>query len=78
MDGSGYPNGLQGEEILPEAGILAVSDVVESIQSHRPYRPALGVNVALEEIEQNRGTKYAPEVVDACLRLFHEQRFNFE
>ena len=75
MDGSGYPRKLKGDEILMEARILAVSDVVESMASHRPYRPALGLNAALQEIENNRGTLYDPEVVDACLKLFHEKGY---
>ncbi len=78
MDGSGYPRGLVGEEILLEARILAVADVVEAMSSHRPYRPALGIDKALEEISQNRGVLYDPEVVDACLRLFAEKGFRLE
>lgn len=77
LDGTGYPRGLRGRNILPEARILAVADVVESIQSHRPYRPALGMEVALEEIESHKGSRYDPDVVDACLRLFQEDRFSF-
>ena len=77
-DGSGYPQGLSGEEILLEARILAVADVVEAISSHRPYRAALGIKMALKEISQNRGTLYDPEVVDACVKLFAEKRFDFE
>ena len=78
IDGSGYPGGLRGEEILLEARIIAVADVVEAIASHRPYRPALGIDIALEEILQNKGILYDPQVVDACLRLFREKRFGFE
>jgi PAS domain S-box-containing protein len=78
MDGSGYPQGLSGEEILLEARILAVADVVEAMASHRPYRSALGIEKALEEISQNRGILYDPEVVDACLKLFTEKGFRFE
>jgi PAS domain S-box-containing protein len=77
MNGSGYPQGLSGEEILLEAKILAVADVVEAMASSRPYRPALGVDKALEEVSQNKGILYDPEVVDACLRLFTEKRFTF-
>jgi len=77
-DGSGYPKGLKGDEILMEARILGVADVVEAMSSHRPYRPALGIDKALEEISQNRGILYDPEVVDACLRLFKEKEFKFE
>jgi PAS domain S-box-containing protein/putative nucleotidyltransferase with HDIG domain len=72
MDGSGYPQGLMGNDILLEARILAVADVVEAMSSRRPYREALGVNKALEEIEENRGKSYDPQVVDACLNLFAE------
>ena len=78
MDGSGYPRGLKGEEILIEARILAVADVVESMASHRPYRPALGLAAALEEIENNKRTLYDADAVDACLRLFREKGFKFE
>ena len=78
MDGSGYPQGLKAKEIMLEARILAVADVVEAMASHRPYRPALGVEQALEEIAQNKGTLYGPEVADACLRLFAEERFEFQ
>ncbi len=77
MNGSGYPNGLVGDQTLLESRILAVADVVESMASHRPYRPALGLNAALEEIEKNRGTIYDADVVDACLRLIREKRFQF-
>jgi PAS domain S-box-containing protein/putative nucleotidyltransferase with HDIG domain len=70
MDGSGYPLALSGKDILLEARILAVADVVEAIASHRPYRPSLGIDKALEEIAQNRGTIYDSNVVDACIRLF--------
>ena len=69
LDGSGYPDGLTGEAILPEARILAVADVVEAIHSHRPYRPGLGIDAALEELRKQRGTLYDPQAVDACLRL---------
>jgi PAS domain S-box-containing protein len=77
MDGSDYPRGLKGEEIMMEARIIAVADVVESMASHRPYRAALGLNVALEEIEKNRGTLYDGAVVDTCLRLFREKEYRF-
>ena len=75
MDGSGYPNGISGENILLEARILAVADVVEAMASHRPYRAALGINLALNEILKNRGSFYDPKVVDACLRLFNEKGY---
>jgi len=72
LDGTGYPQGLKGDEILLEARIIAVADVVESMTSHRPYRPGLGIDVALAEIEKNRGVLYDPQVVDACIKLFRE------
>jgi PAS domain S-box-containing protein/putative nucleotidyltransferase with HDIG domain len=75
MDGSGYPNGISGENILLEARILAVADVVEAMASHRPYRAALGINLALNEISKNRGSFYDSKVVDACLRLFNEKGY---
>ena len=77
MDGSGYPAGLSGKDIILEARILAVADVVEAMASHRPYRPALGLDKALEEITQNKDTLYDPQVVDACLKLFKEKGFKF-
>jgi len=75
MDGSGYPRSLKEEEILLEARILAVADVLESMASHRPYRPGLGLDAALKEIETNRGTLYDADTVDACLRLFKEKGY---
>ena len=75
MNGSGYPRNLKGDEILMEARIMAVADVVESMASHRPYRPALGINAALEEIENNKETLYDTDVADACLRLFRKKGF---
>ena len=75
MDGSGYPQGLKGEAILLEARIMAVADVVEAMSSHRSYRPALGIDKALAEIERGRGTAYDTDVADACLRLFREKRY---
>jgi PAS domain S-box-containing protein len=77
LNGSGYPDGLQNEEILLEARILAVADVVEAIASHRPYRPALGIDAALEEISRNRGILFDEKVVDACLKVFKEKGFIF-
>ena len=77
-DGSGYPGGLTSELLTVEAEILAVSDVVESMASRRPYREALGIDKALEEISQKKGTLYNPQVVDACLRLFREKSFQFD
>ena len=73
MDGSGYPAGLKGPDILPEARIMAVADVVEAMVSHRPYRVALGVESALDEIRTYKNVRYDAKVVDACLRLFEEQ-----
>ncbi len=78
IDGSGYPKGLKGDEILMEARILGVADVVEAMSSHRPYRPALGIDKALEEISQNKGILYDPKAADACLKLFREKGFKFE
>lgn len=78
MDGSGYPQGLAGEEIMLEARILAVADIVEAIASHRPYRPGRGAGDALEEIIHDKGLLYDSEVVDACLSVFYEKGFTFE
>jgi HD-GYP domain-containing protein (c-di-GMP phosphodiesterase class II) len=78
LDGSGYPNGLKGDSIILGARILAVADVVEAMVSHRPYRPAKGLDSALEEILKNRGKLYDPDIVDACVRLFREKGFHFE
>ncbi|MEW5944133.1 MAG: HD domain-containing phosphohydrolase [Pseudomonadota bacterium] len=77
LDGSGYPHGIKGEEILTEAKILGVADVVEAMWANRAYRPGLGIDAALEEISAHRGILYAPEVVDACIRLFREKGFAF-
>ena len=78
MDGSGYPRGLKDGDIRIEARILGLADVVESMGSHRPYRPTLGIEKALDEIRTNRGILYDPDVVDACLRLFREKGYRFE
>jgi HD-GYP domain-containing protein (c-di-GMP phosphodiesterase class II) len=75
MNGSGYPRNLKGDEILIEARIMAVADVVEAMASHRPYRPGLGIDEALAEIEKNRGILYDNTVVDACLKLFRERGY---
>ena len=72
MCGSGYPQGLKGEQILLESRIIAVADVVEAMSSHRPYRPGLGIDAALEEIALHRGVQYDTATVDACVKLFHE------
>lgn len=77
LDGSGYPEGLAGDAILTEARVLAVADVVEAVCSLRPYRPALGIEKALEEIRKGRGFRYDTRVVDACTKLFREGRFSF-
>jgi HD-GYP domain-containing protein (c-di-GMP phosphodiesterase class II) len=78
LDGSGYPSALRGVDILPEANIVAVADVVESMASHRPYRPALGIGVALDEISTKAGTLYDTDTVEACLRLFQKKGYSFE
>jgi putative two-component system response regulator len=78
LDGSGYPCGLKGDAILLEARILAVADVIEAMASHRPYRPGLGIESALKEIETNRGPLYDPQVSDAALSLFHEKGFQLD
>lgn len=77
IDGSGYPRGLVGDEILPAARVIMVADVVEAMVSHRPYRAGLGLDVALSEIEHGAGVAYDPEVVAACVRAFREQGFEF-
>ncbi len=78
LDGSGYPGALKGDEILIESHILMVADVVEAMASHRPYRPALGIERALDEIIRGKGIVYDENVVDACIRLFMEQNFKLE
>jgi putative two-component system response regulator len=78
VNGSGYPSGCMGDEIIIEAKIIAVSDVIESMASHRPYRAALGIEAALEEIQKNEGIIYDFEVVEACSELFCEKGFKFE
>ena len=78
VDGSGYPYGITGEDILLEAKILCVADVVEAESSHRPYRPELGLDFALEEASRNKGKLYDPEVVDACLTLFKEKNYKLK
>jgi HD-GYP domain-containing protein (c-di-GMP phosphodiesterase class II) len=75
LDGSGYPRGLKGDEILLEARIMAVADVVEAMASHRPYRAGLAIEKALAEIERGRGTAYDPRAADTCLALFREKGF---
>lgn len=78
LDGSGYPCGLKGNKILLESKILAVADVVEAMASHRPYRPALGIDAALEQIVVNSGHLYDPDVVNSCVTLFKEKNFKFK
>lgn len=78
FNGSGYPGGLANDAILPEARILAVADVIESMTSHRPYRAAIDVNSALEHLSMNRGILYDPASVDACVTLFREKGFRFQ
>jgi len=78
QDGSGYPNQLKGDDTLLEAKILAVADVIEAMTSHRPYRPALGIDKALEEISKNKGRLYDSDVVDTCLELFKSGKFEFK
>jgi PAS domain S-box-containing protein/putative nucleotidyltransferase with HDIG domain len=78
MDGSGYPKGLKGEKILVEARIIGVADVVEAMSSHRPYRPAVGIDQAIKEISQHRGSLYDPEVVDVFIKLIEEKKIEFE
>ncbi|MDE2309970.1 MAG: GAF domain-containing protein [Betaproteobacteria bacterium] len=78
LDGSGYPQGLKGDQIILEARILAVADVIEAISAHRPYRPGLGIEVALAEISKQRDIHFDPAVVDACLALFREQHYSFK
>jgi PAS domain S-box-containing protein len=78
MDGSGYPSALKGKDILLEARILAVADVIEAMATHRPYRPALSIEEALKEIAKNKGKLYDPEVAEACLKVFREKKFKLE
>jgi len=78
LDGSGYPLGLRGDQVLQGSRILAVADTVEAMSNHRPYRPALGLDLALAEITAGAGLHYDPDVVDACVALFEEGRFGFD
>ncbi len=78
LDGSGYPHGLTGDQMILEARILAVADVVEAMSSHRPYRPTIGTSTALAELERGRGSLYDPAAVDACLTLFRRKNFTFQ
>jgi HD-GYP domain-containing protein (c-di-GMP phosphodiesterase class II) len=78
MNGSGYPFGLKDQDIILEARILAVADVVEAMASHRPYRAAKGIDAALGEIEKNSGLLYDSDIAAACLKLFREKGFSFD
>jgi HD-GYP domain-containing protein (c-di-GMP phosphodiesterase class II) len=78
LDGSGYPQHLAGDKIILEARILSVADVVEAMMSHRPYRSALPMSQALDEIRRNRGILYDPATVDICLRLFNNEGYEFQ
>jgi PAS domain S-box-containing protein len=78
IDGSGYPSGLTGDQMLPESKIISVADVVEAMVSQRPHRPAMGIEEALAEIRKGRGIEYDMEVVDACVALFHDLGFTME
>ena len=78
LDGTGYPNKCVGDEIIFESRILGVADVVEAMTSHRPYRPALGLDAALAEILAGRGTKFDAQIVDLCVALFREEGFVFQ
>ena len=76
LNGTGYPKGIKGEDIILEARILAVCDVLEAMSSHRPYRPAKSQKETLEEIEKGRGTKYDPKVVDVAIKLVEEGKIH--
>jgi len=78
IDGTGYPKGLGGKDIMLEAKILMVADVIEAMASHRPYRAAFGLERALGEIKQNSGILYDPDVVDSCVELFEKENFCFD
>ncbi|MDK2824562.1 MAG: hypothetical protein PWP71_2480, partial [Clostridia bacterium] len=78
INGTGYPQGLIGDQILIEAKILAVADVVEAMTSHRPYRPSLGIDAALHEISQNSGILYDPLIAHTCIKLFRDKNFRFD
>jgi PAS domain S-box-containing protein/putative nucleotidyltransferase with HDIG domain len=78
LNGTGYPKGLNGESIIQEARIMAVADVTEAMCSHRPYRPALGIQKALDELKQHSGTLYDPAVVNACIAVFTKENFKFD
>jgi HD-GYP domain-containing protein (c-di-GMP phosphodiesterase class II) len=75
LDGSGYPNGLAGDDILIEAQVIGVADVIEAMASHRPYRPALGIDIAIDEIKNNRGVMYDSDVLDAAVDIFSDSSY---
>jgi putative nucleotidyltransferase with HDIG domain len=77
LDGSGYPNGLSGDNILEEARIIAVADTVEAMSSNRPYRASLGIDAALQVIEDGSGVLFDEKVVKACLKLFNQNNYKF-
>jgi len=77
LNGSGYPKGLKGNDIMIEARIITVADTVESMASHRPYRPALGIDKALKELEEGRGILYDRGVADACIKILRKKKFKF-
>jgi HD-GYP domain-containing protein (c-di-GMP phosphodiesterase class II) len=78
IDGTGYPKGLMGDEIITEAKIIAVADVVEAISSHRPYRVALGIQAALAEIKNRKGSSFDSSIVDICVGLFEKKEFHWK
>ncbi|MEA2015208.1 MAG: HD domain-containing protein, partial [Actinomycetota bacterium] len=78
IDGSGYPQGLKGKDIMIEAKVIGVADVVEAMSSHRPYRPSLGIKAAINEITKNKGKLYDPKVVNACLKIIKSRKFSFD
>ena len=77
IDGSGYPLGLTGADIIEEAKVIAVADVVEAITAHRPYRPALGLEAGIAELQRGKGTAYDPDIVDICVELITENDFDW-
>jgi len=77
IDGSGYPKGITGKEMMLEAKIINIADFIEAFSSNRPYRPAFGIDIVLDELTKNKGILFEPEIVDVCLRLFKEKRFEF-
>jgi putative two-component system response regulator len=78
LDGSGYPRGLKGDDILLEAKVMTVADIVEAMSSHRPYRPSLGIDMALAEISRHKAVFFDPDVVEACLAIVNKGEFKFD